>query len=158
MREGSTLFSRLLHFTFDPYFLCWVLSKGASSTIFWVFGMTWHKIESQSPRPLVNTLLTRPMDWSICTVNNRNKKLNYPDNSFNEHQMGIIFVMDYLCIVSYNIKYSVCFQKVIKVKYSSHTRPELPSPSICPYTQISKFSFCILKLTVKKYLYNCRWN
>ena len=36
---------------------CWVLSKVASSTIFWVFGMTQPVIEPQSPRPLANTLL-----------------------------------------------------------------------------------------------------
>ena len=37
-----------------------MLSKVASSTIFWVFGMTLHGIEPWSPGPLVNTLLIRP--------------------------------------------------------------------------------------------------
>ena len=37
----------------------WVLSKEVSSTIFWVFGMTWPGIEAQSLRPLANTLLTK---------------------------------------------------------------------------------------------------
>ena len=37
-----------------------VLSK-ASSTIFWVFGMTWPGIEPWSSGPLANTLLIRPM-------------------------------------------------------------------------------------------------
>ena len=32
------------------------LSKEASSTIFWVFGMTWPGIEPRSPGPLANTL------------------------------------------------------------------------------------------------------
>ena len=40
-----------------------MLSKVASSTIFWVFGMTWPGIEPRSPRPLANTLLIKPM---IC--------------------------------------------------------------------------------------------
>ena len=39
---------------------CWVLSKEVSSTIFKVFGMTWLWIEPRSPRPLANTLPTRP--------------------------------------------------------------------------------------------------
>ena len=39
---------------------CWVLSKEASSTIFWVFGMTWPGIELRSPRPLGNTLTIMP--------------------------------------------------------------------------------------------------
>ena len=37
----------------------------ASSTIFWVFGMTQHGIEPQSPRPLANMLLIRPMAGNI---------------------------------------------------------------------------------------------
>ena len=39
-----------------------VLSKKASSTIFWVFGTTRPGIKARSPGPLVNTLLIRPMD------------------------------------------------------------------------------------------------
>ena len=38
-----------------------VLSKEASSTIFWVFGMTQPGIEPRSPGPLVNTLTAGPM-------------------------------------------------------------------------------------------------
>ena len=38
-----------------------MLSKAASSTVFWVFGMTRPGIEPRSPGPLVNTLLIRPM-------------------------------------------------------------------------------------------------
>ena len=37
-----------------------MLSKAASSTIFWVFGMTRPEIELWSPRPLTNTQLIRP--------------------------------------------------------------------------------------------------
>ena len=37
-----------------------VLSKGASSTIFKVFGMTWPGIEPRSPGPLANTLTIMP--------------------------------------------------------------------------------------------------
>ena len=39
----------------------WMLSKAESSIIFLVFGKTWPGIEPQSPGPLVNTLLIRPM-------------------------------------------------------------------------------------------------
>ena len=38
-----------------------VLSKAASSTIFWVFGMAQPGIEPRSPRPLANTLLIKPI-------------------------------------------------------------------------------------------------
>ena len=38
-----------------------MLSKAASSTIFWVFGMTWPGMEPWSPGPLANTLLIRPV-------------------------------------------------------------------------------------------------
>ena len=41
--------------------LCWVWCKMASSTIFWVFGMTWSGIEPWSPEPSVNTLPKRPI-------------------------------------------------------------------------------------------------
>ena len=46
-----------------PWYLPYnaVLSKAASSTIFWVFGMTLPGIEPWSPGPLANTLLIRPM-------------------------------------------------------------------------------------------------
>ena len=45
---------------------CWVLSKEVSSTILWVFGMTWPGTEPKSPGPLENTLHTRPMSRSSC--------------------------------------------------------------------------------------------
>ena len=38
-----------------------MLSKEASSTIFWVFGMSRPGIEPRSPGPLANTLTARPM-------------------------------------------------------------------------------------------------
>ena len=38
-----------------------MLSKVASSTNFWIFGMTRPGIELESLGPLVNTLLIRPM-------------------------------------------------------------------------------------------------
>ena len=46
---------------------CWVLSKVASSTIIWFFGMTWPGIEPRSFGPLVNTQL-RPMVMLIICV------------------------------------------------------------------------------------------
>ena len=47
-----------------PYNECWVLSKVASSTIFWVFIMTWPGIELRSTGPLPSTLTSRPMSQS----------------------------------------------------------------------------------------------
>ena len=41
--KSTTLFPGLHRFTLDPYLL--VLSEEASSTIFWVFDMTWPEIE-----------------------------------------------------------------------------------------------------------------
>ena len=45
-----------------------MLSKAASSIIFWVFGMTRPGIEPQSPGPLVNTLLIRPIQMFFAKV------------------------------------------------------------------------------------------
>ena len=60
-RGGCYSFCGLLNFTLDPYLIILSVKKAASSTIFWVFGMTRPGIESWSPGPLVNTLLIRPM-------------------------------------------------------------------------------------------------
>ena len=40
---------------------CWVLSKEASSTIFWIFGMTGPGIEPRSPGPLAITRTILPL-------------------------------------------------------------------------------------------------
>ena len=61
---------------------CWVLSKEASITIFWVFGMTRPGVERWSPRPWANTLLIRPMLIQIsllspCNYNILNFNLFY---------------------------------------------------------------------------------
>ena len=48
--------------------LCWVWSKTASSTIFWVVDMAWPGIEPWSPGPLVNTLCIRPTISSIFLI------------------------------------------------------------------------------------------
>ena len=63
---------RALHLSLDSSTLplirtlyWWVLNKEVSSTIFKVFVMIRPGIEPRSPRPLVNTLPTRP----ICCVN-----------------------------------------------------------------------------------------
>ena len=45
-----------------------MLSKEASSTIFWVFGMTRPGIEPRSPGPLANTLTARPMSGILLFV------------------------------------------------------------------------------------------
>ena len=46
--NSVTPFSGLVYFTLDPY-LNAVLSKAASSTIFWVFGMTRPVTEARAP-------------------------------------------------------------------------------------------------------------
>ena len=48
-REGATPFPGLLHFTLDPYIIMLSVKQGASSTIFWVFGMTRLEIEPSLP-------------------------------------------------------------------------------------------------------------
>ena len=42
-----------------------MLSKEVSSTIFWVFGMTWPGSEPRSPGPLANTLTIVPVIFAI---------------------------------------------------------------------------------------------
>ena len=46
-----------------------MLSKAASSTIFWVFGMTWPGIEPQSAGPLAKTeLFDIELFWHLNCV------------------------------------------------------------------------------------------
>ena len=45
-----------------------MLSKVASSTIFWVFGMIRPGIEPRSPRPLANTLTIMPMSCYVDDI------------------------------------------------------------------------------------------
>ena len=77
-------FPGLLHFTLDPY----LIMLAASSTIFLVFGVTQSGIESCSPGPLPNTLLTRPMAYFFISLSDSivadNKHLMYSiiDQSF----------------------------------------------------------------------------
>ena len=54
-RGGCYSFPCIASLTLDPY-LIMLLSKAASSTIFWVFGITWPGIEPHSSRPLAKTL------------------------------------------------------------------------------------------------------
>ena len=58
-----------------------MLSKEASTTIFWVFGMTRPKIDPRSPGPWVNSLLARPVDWytniHIDILTDFGKKINW---------------------------------------------------------------------------------
>ena len=53
-----------------------MLSKEASSTIFWVFGMTWPGIEPRSPGSLANTLTIMPMSGGVEMPINKYTKLN----------------------------------------------------------------------------------
>ena len=50
MEEGAT-----------PYFIVLSVKQGGIKYHFWVFGITLPGIELQSPGPLANTLLIRPM-------------------------------------------------------------------------------------------------
>ena len=59
---------------------CWVLSKEVSIKFFKVFGMTWPRIEPRSPRPLANTLPTRPM--SLYKVKLATVVEGYPKTTF----------------------------------------------------------------------------
>ena len=63
------------------YILCWVLSKEASSTIFWVFGITRPGIEPRSPRPLARKLTILPMSGCVSGSNVNEKFLNSPQIS-----------------------------------------------------------------------------
>ena len=47
-----------------------VLTKAASSTIFWVFGITRPGIEPRSSRPLVNIQLIKPMARYWLSIGN----------------------------------------------------------------------------------------
>ena len=56
-----------------------MLSKEVSSSIFWVFGMTWPEIEPWSPGPLVNNLsgrLGKNIVLMVRKINNTERLLN----------------------------------------------------------------------------------
>ena len=59
--EGAIPFSGLLHFTLDAHLIMVNVKQRHIKYNFWVFGMTWPRIELRSPRPLVNTLRTSSM-------------------------------------------------------------------------------------------------
>ena len=52
VEKGATLFPRLFYFTLDLYLIMLTIKKEASSTIFWVFGMTWPGIEPPLSRTI----------------------------------------------------------------------------------------------------------
>ena len=65
-REGCYSFPWIAPFTLDPYlFNAKCLNKEALSTVFWVFGMAWPRIEFWSLEPLANTLTIMPMEMYI---------------------------------------------------------------------------------------------
>ena len=61
--EGATPFPELFHLTLDPHPIMLSAKQGGIKYNCGVFGLTWSGIEPQYPRPLVNTLLIRPMVW-----------------------------------------------------------------------------------------------
>ena len=111
--------------------LCGVLSKVTSSTIFWVFGLTQPGIKPQSPGPLVNTLLIRPMDYllsheisSYC-VRHRGKNDVLEHVKFKWKEKNYLFILFiYMC---------VCFLVIAENKEISRIIPLFQIPE----TQIS---------------------
>ena len=63
-----------------------MLSKAASSTIFWVFVMTRPRIEPQSPGPLANTLLITPMVCTICIYWERERERETDRQTLSERE------------------------------------------------------------------------
>ena len=60
VRKGATPFFGLLHTTLHPYLIIPSFKQGGIKYHI-VFGMTRPGIEPRSPRPLANTLLSRPI-------------------------------------------------------------------------------------------------
>ena len=76
-----------------------MLSKAASNTIFWVFGMTRPGIEPRSPGSLVNTLPIRPMARYLNKILMETKKIKFTlRNHFSQHFITTIFQDLVLCI------------------------------------------------------------
>ena len=78
--KDATPFPGLLYFTLDPYLILLSVKQGSIKYhFFWVFGMTWPGIEPRSPRPLANTLSTRP----VVKISNINMEKRLANNNGN---------------------------------------------------------------------------
>ena len=65
--EGATPFPELFHLILDPFLIIRKANQLASSTIFWVFGLTWPGIELQSCSGLMRRVFANgPEDW--CSI------------------------------------------------------------------------------------------
>ena len=67
--EHGTPFPGLLHFTLDPCFILLSVKQGRIKCHFKKFGMRRPGIEPRSPRLLVNTLPTKPLQTLILIFN-----------------------------------------------------------------------------------------
>ena len=94
-----------------------MLSKVVSSTIFFkfkkifflVYSMTWLRIEPQSPRPLANTLLIRPMAQSYVCMTSKHVLLitflNEPVHFlpqvllYNSHDLTSVICLHTVCSI-----------------------------------------------------------
>ena len=70
---------------------CWMLSKEVSSTIFKVFGMAQPGIEPRSPRPLANTLPTRPLSQFLEYVLLLYQKVSLNQNHISCNEWPLVF-------------------------------------------------------------------
>ena len=70
--------------------------QGASSTIFWVFGITRPEIESRSPGPLANTILIR----LLARLKDKYSSGFPCETDFSEKDFSVI---DYPDVTDYNI-------------------------------------------------------
>ena len=119
-----------------------MLSKAASTTIFLVFGMTQPGIEPWSPRPLVNTLLNRPI--ACYTTTKKQKKYNSAANK------AFIYIYIYIYIYIDCPKITWHILNSIKNKMV----PILMRHSICILQAKSLGLLCIsLKNTVKGFIF-----
>ena len=82
-----------------------MLSKEASSIIFWVFGMTRPGTEPRSPGPLANTLTARPMSGiSLCLcltyTHTHTHTHNHPSVQTYTHTHIYIYMCVCVCVLA----------------------------------------------------------
>ena len=107
-----------------------MLSKAASRTIFWVFGMIRPGIEPQSPGPLVNTLLIRPMARLLVGRVLANCPGNLGSILCQVMPKTLKMVLD-TSLLDTSQRYKVCIKG--KVEQSRERSSALPTPRCCSY-------------------------
>ena len=113
-RRGHYSFPWITPLTLDRYLIC----KEASSTIFWIFGMTWPRTGCQSPRPLANTkyFWTWIQAWKECMeaslllftplILSRSPSANTASYLFHSYRQKIndnVKLLSGLCLLSLNL-------------------------------------------------------